>query len=402
MNFQERKQRAKEIENHYAHILQSFGFQDIDVDISLTLSCLKEIEAYFWDHQYGYDLRIRCYSEDFEIEDAVHTCDEIVSFVSNPTSLQACDLSKDFSQFLTNISFCDIQIVSFSNAKLAYMVAFKDGNKYTISINRKFEERIQQDFSETDELAEFSVAEIDQYQKSFDLLMQELTESNEYSVNLNDGLDELKVMICKNLDKYYLDIQCDCDMTWGIENYFHEIIRCWYASLNIQSFFLQCLKREDFHISNSLPDGDSLILHKKEYSFQIRKYSEKVIDFDNMEGHLFERFCAEVLGLNGFKNVTVTQGSGDQGIDIIAYKDNAKYGIQCKCYSADIGNKAVQEVFAGKTYYHCHLGVVLTNRYFTKSAIQLANSNGVVLWNREMLSEMVEKCKDQLLGSYGK
>lgn len=71
-----------------------------------------------------------------------------------------------------------------------------------------------------------------------------------------------------------------------------------------------------------------------------------------MDGHTFEYFCAEVLSLNGFSDVEVTQGSRDQGVDIIAYKDDIKYGIQCKCYSSDIGNKAVQEVYAGKNFYN--------------------------------------------------
>lgn len=117
----------------------------------------------------------------------------------------------------------------------------------------------------------------------------------------------------------------------------------------------------------------------------------EAIPFDTMEGHDFEQFCADVLAKNGFERIKVTQGSGDQGVDIIAYKDDVKYGIQCKCYSSDIGNRAVQEVFAGKSYYQCHVGVVLTNRYFTKSAIELANRNGIILWNRDKLLKMVEK-----------
>lgn len=121
----------------------------------------------------------------------------------------------------------------------------------------------------------------------------------------------------------------------------------------------------------------------------------KETDFDNMDGHKFERFCAKVLEANGFEKICVTQGSGDQGIDIIAYKEGIKYGIQCKCYSSDIGNKAVQEVFAGKTYYHCHVGIVLTNRFFTPSAIELAKNNGVVLWNRNRLQQMVEVYESQ-------
>lgn len=119
--------------------------------------------------------------------------------------------------------------------------------------------------------------------------------------------------------------------------------------------------------------------------------SNDEIDIDNMDGLSFEAFCADILAKNGFCDIEVTRGSGDQGIDIIAYKDDIKYGIQCKCYSSDIGNKAVQEVFAGKTYYGCHVGVVLTNRYFTKSARELAQRNGVILWDREKLLSMVRK-----------
>ena len=107
--------------------------------------------------------------------------------------------------------------------------------------------------------------------------------------------------------------------------------------------------------------------------------------FDNMDGHAFEKFCGEVLKKNGFEEIAVTKGTGDQGIDIICYKDSVKYGIQCKCYTSDIGNKAVQEVYAGKTYYQCHVGVVLTNRAFTKSAIDLAEKNGIILWDRNKL-----------------
>lgn len=112
-------------------------------------------------------------------------------------------------------------------------------------------------------------------------------------------------------------------------------------------------------------------------------------NFDNMEGHEFEYFCADVLRKNGYENVEVTKGSGDQGIDIIAYKEGIKYGIQCKCYSSDIGNKAVQEAFAGKTFYSCHVAAVLTNRYFTKSAKELAEKNGVLLWDRTKLNSFI-------------
>lgn len=112
--------------------------------------------------------------------------------------------------------------------------------------------------------------------------------------------------------------------------------------------------------------------------------------YDTMEGHDFEYYCAELLKNNGFYNVSVTQGSGDQGIDVLAEKGGVKYGIQCKCYSSDIGNKAVQEAFSGCRYYNCHVPVVMTNRYFTRQAKDLAQKTNVLLWDRDILNKYIQ------------
>ncbi len=111
---------------------------------------------------------------------------------------------------------------------------------------------------------------------------------------------------------------------------------------------------------------------------------------DCMDGHSFEYFCAEVLEKNGFKNVSVTKGSGDQGVDVLAEKDGIKYAVQCKNYSSALGNTPVQEVNAGKTFYNCHVGVVMTNSTFTPSAKELAQATGVLLWDRKVLQEMMD------------
>lgn len=112
-------------------------------------------------------------------------------------------------------------------------------------------------------------------------------------------------------------------------------------------------------------------------------------NFDYMDGHDFEYFCADVLKKNGFENVEVTQGSGDHGIDILAEKDGITYSIQCKCYSSNIGNAAVQQAYTGKGFYHKDIAVVMTNRYFTTQAIEEAKELGVKLWDRDKLEEMV-------------
>lgn len=118
--------------------------------------------------------------------------------------------------------------------------------------------------------------------------------------------------------------------------------------------------------------------------------------YDRMDGHQFEAYCAKLLRKNGFHHVEVTRGSGDQGIDILAYKKRKKYGIQCKCYSYYLGNKAVQEAYAGMKFYECDVAAVLTNQYFTNSAIALAEKTEVLLWNRTVLEEL-RRCKKPFL-----
>ena len=110
---------------------------------------------------------------------------------------------------------------------------------------------------------------------------------------------------------------------------------------------------------------------------------------DAMEGHEFEQFIASLLCKLGYKNVEVTRGSGDQGVDVLAEKDDIRYAIQCKCYSSDLGNTPVQEVNTGKVIYHCHVGVVVTNRYFTQGAKDAANATGVLLWDRSKLTALI-------------
>jgi Holliday junction resolvase len=129
-------------------------------------------------------------------------------------------------------------------------------------------------------------------------------------------------------------------------------------------------------------------IHKKQDSST--RTQRGIADIDGMEGHDFEYWCAGLLKNNGFSNVEVTRGSGDQGVDIVAEKGGIKYAIQCKCYSSDLGNKPVQEVAAGKSFYHCQVGAVMTNRYFTAGAKELANANGILLWDRDALSAMLD------------
>lgn len=112
---------------------------------------------------------------------------------------------------------------------------------------------------------------------------------------------------------------------------------------------------------------------------------------DEMEGHDFEYFCADLLKKRGFEEVEVTKGSGDYGVDILAEKDGVTYAIQCKCYTEPVGVKAVQEAYAGRDYYDRMVGAVLTNQYFTAPAVQAAKKLKILLWDRGYLDSMMEE-----------
>ena len=99
-----------------------------------------------------------------------------------------------------------------------------------------------------------------------------------------------------------------------------------------------------------------------------------------MDGYEFEYQCAKILRQKHFSKIEVTRSSGDQGVDIIAFKHRKKYGIQCKYYTYPVGNKAVQEAYAGANFYDCDKAMVMTNTTFTRSATQLAEKLEVELW----------------------
>ena len=158
---------------------------------------------------------------------------------------------------------------------------------------------------------------------------------------------------------------------------------------------LELLRQDQIQLNPDVPNGYGLgedqiqSIIDAEKKWQMDQQGIGIVD--SMEGHDFEYWCADLLRKNGYENVEVTPGSGDQGIDVLAEKDGIKYAIQCKCYSKDLGNTPVQEAEAGRVFYGCHVGVVMTNRYFTKGAKELAKKTRTILWDRDRLEEMLEK-----------
>ena len=166
---------------------------------------------------------------------------------------------------------------------------------------------------------------------------------------------------------------------------------------------LELLSQDQIQLNPDVPNGyelgedqiQSIIDAEKQWQMEQRG----ITSIDNMDGHGFEYWCADLLKKMGFINVEVTPSSGDQGVDILSEKDGVKYAIQCKCYSTDLGNTPIQEVESGRVFYGCHVGVVMTNRYFTKGAKELAQKTGTLLWDRKFISNMVDQLGYAILDS---
>src|SRR5260370_20799459 len=62
--------------------------------------------------------------------------------------------------------------------------------------------------------------------------------------------------------------------------------------------------------------------------------------------------------------------------------------VQCKRYASAIGNSAVQEAYAGKSFERDDYAAVVSNAKFTPGARQLAETTGVILLHHEELGQL--------------
>jgi restriction system protein len=117
---------------------------------------------------------------------------------------------------------------------------------------------------------------------------------------------------------------------------------------------------------------------------------EEAIDIEQMSGEVFEAHCFEILLSSGW-SVVPKGGSGDQGVDLVGTLGKIRVAFQCKRYSQPVGNKAVQEVAAGRQYEQCDLAAVVTNATYTPAARQLASAINVMLLHYSELANLHEQ-----------
>lgn len=118
-----------------------------------------------------------------------------------------------------------------------------------------------------------------------------------------------------------------------------------------------------------------------------------IAEIDLMTGKEFEKYISLCCRKIGYL-AELTSDSQDYGADIILYKDNIKTIVQTKRWKNKVGVRAVQETIAAKQYYKAERGMVITNSFFTKNAINLAESTGIAIWNRDKLINFILHIKN--------
>lgn len=217
---------------------------------------------------------------------------------------------------------------------------------------------------------------------------------SEYDTKLEVMFDEMyeqsdnkNEVAKKYVKEVFLSDEIDIESTQEILMYFLLYKSNKVDEINLYKMF-KSFYEEYRIIKEEIASSD---IKSKLLTKQKRRISKYTIDdVDLMTGAEFEEFVGLLFKKMGYSS-QVTKQSGDQGLDVIASKNGTKIGIQAKCYSNTVGNSAVQEAVAGKSFYNCDKVIVITNNYFTPAAEELAQSNNVVLWNRDMLKEKIKE-----------
>jgi Restriction endonuclease len=109
-----------------------------------------------------------------------------------------------------------------------------------------------------------------------------------------------------------------------------------------------------------------------------------------MDGGQFEVFVADLFRAMGHRAV-VLGGAGDQGVDIVVNPGGERVAVQWKNYSKPVGNRPVQEVYAGARHHRCVDAWVVAPAGYTRGAIDLAKSTGVSLYDASTIYQWIRK-----------
>jgi restriction system protein len=121
-----------------------------------------------------------------------------------------------------------------------------------------------------------------------------------------------------------------------------------------------------------------------------RELSTRFQKVHSMSGTQFEIFVADLFRAMGH-HVAVCGGGGDQGVDLVVNPRGDRIAVQCKNHAKPVGNKPVQEVYAGARHHRCVEAWVVAPAGYTRGAIDLAKSTHVSLHDGDSVHRWISK-----------
>lgn len=113
---------------------------------------------------------------------------------------------------------------------------------------------------------------------------------------------------------------------------------------------------------------------------------------DQMTGAQFEILLESLFAGLGYR-VSRVGGRGDFGADLLLEGPSGRTVVQAKRWSGTVRHDAVQEAVTAMGHYRANSAMVVTTSDFSEHARQLAQSNGVVLWDRSILSHELTRSR---------
>lgn len=233
-------------------------------------------------------------------------------------------------------------------------------------------------FSQYDEMSSREKVEFEDIYscliQEFNVLMQPLIDILMENIEPN-----IKILCIKEKQTIYQDDYGQ----WILDDWNKEVL---YFINNVVFHDIE-LNEQQYNVLEYIFTQHFHIIQEKQAKYQQKRDTCAPIN----TGIDFEVYIEDLLINNDFK-VKRTPKTGDQGVDLIAIKNNLTVAIQCKYYSKPVGNKAVQEVIAGKGFYMCDFGCVVSNSSFTSSAKKLAQNSNILLLNDIDICEKLNIC----------
>lgn len=159
---------------------------------------------------------------------------------------------------------------------------------------------------------------------------------------------------------------------------------------------LELNERNDDEFKSLLPelnlvfeDYQKVLKEQNELEITRKSLSQKIEELIELSPREFEEYVAELLKHSGYENVELTPYSNDKGLDVIAYKDGVKFGIQCKRYKGTVGSPEIQTFLGALSHAKADKGLFITTGMFSFEAEKMASEHPIVLINRIDLAKMV-------------